>query len=406
MPLTHRWTGRAEADLLARLRLQCYGLSQAELPKFHASVMDDSRCPDGEFLVVEDSGRPVGTAASLAMTMFHRGAAFPTHGVAYVGTVRTDRRKASTGTKEPGIATVVMNQTVQRGRDRGDVVTALIPFRASYYEHFGYGQAERQATWRIPTALLPAGDTGRFLPYEASMLAGLKALRRRIAEGGSCDFDRPDTQWATVLKRAEAGFFYVDVQGGEPRGWAHFNVELEAGVQVARVLDWGAATHAEFLRLLHQMGSWKDQYARVYISVPVDMPLNRFLRESQLPHRPVAHAHASVELSTRTQIRVLDHRRFLEALRLPVGAAGETVVSIAETEGHESRLLVRSEGGRLAVSASRATPTFTTTDRVWSSIASGDLAASHAVRHGLASGNGAGLDVLSVGPKPYTHEFF
>lgn len=406
MGLTHRWTGRNEAELLARVRLQCYGLSQAELPKFLSSVTDDERCRDGEFLLVEDGGRAVGTAASLSMTMFHRGAAFPTHGVAYVGTIRTERRKATGGADGVGVATVVMNETVKRGRDRGDVVTALIPFRSSYYEKFGYGQVERQATWCVPTSLLPSGDTGRFVSYEPALLPGLKKLRRRIAEAGACDFDRPDSQWTSVLKKADAGFMYVDVEDGAPRGWLYFLVELEAGVQVARVMDWGAATHADFARLLRQMGSWKDQYARAYITTSAETPLNRFLRESQMPHRPVAHVHPTAEFNTRTQVRILDHKRFLESLRVPELVRGEAVVSVAETEGHASVFLVRAGGGRIEVAPTGMTPTFSTTDRVWASVATGDLPASAAVRNGLAAGDGGVLDVLAMGPRPFTHEFF
>ena len=41
------------------------------------------------------------------------------------------------------------------------------------------------------------------------------------------------------------------------------------------------------------------------------------LRESQLPHRAVEHAVPRLQTITRMQVRVLDHKRFLEALRLP-----------------------------------------------------------------------------------------
>ena len=38
------------------------------------------------------------------------------------------------------------------------------------------------------------------------------------------------------------------------------------------------------------------------------------VRETQLPHRLVNHAHAEARLETRMQVRILDHKRFLAAL--------------------------------------------------------------------------------------------
>jgi hypothetical protein len=53
---------------------------------------------------------------------------------------------------------------------------------------------------------------------------------------------------------------------------------------------------------------------------------------------------------------------------------------------------------------------FECSDRHWAAIATGDLAASEAVRWGWARENTAGaaalLDVLAVGPVPFCREYF
>jgi hypothetical protein len=41
------------------------------------------------------------------------------------------------------------------------------------------------------------------------------------------------------------------------------------------------------------------------------------LRESQLPHRLVEHAVAKLTPITRCQLRILDHKRFLESVKWP-----------------------------------------------------------------------------------------
>lgn len=402
MALTHRWTGRTDADLIGAVRMHCYASSLTELPKFIASVTDDVRGRDGEFLLVERDGRAVGTATSLHLTMHLRGVPMPCHGVAYVGAIRTERRKAATGSGELGVATTVMHETLKRGRDRGDIVSALMPFRASYYEHFGYGLVERQAQWSIPVGLLPTGDAGNFAPYTTDHFPALVQLRQRIATTGHCDVERPEGEWRRIITRAEAGFLFVDPAGA----WVWLNTEFDAGVAVGRIIDWGAVDTDAFVRILRLLGSLKDQYARFILLTQADFPVNRLLRESQVPHRPVAHSTASLTVCTRMQMRILDHKRFLETLPWPTTAKGEAVLSIRESEGHESRLALRVEAGRAEAKATTMSPTFTTHDKTYAGIITGDMPASTALRFGLAEGTPDLLDTLATGPKPYTYDGF
>lgn len=403
MALTHRWTGRSETDLIARVRLHCYGAAQTELPRFVESVTDDPRVADGDFLVLERDGRAVGTTASMDLTMHTRGASLPCQGVAYVGAVRTARRRAG-GQKdsEEGVATAAMRLTLDRAREKGQVVSALMPFRASYYERFGYGIVEHQCRWTLPTAVLPGGDAGDFQPYEDHMLPGLVALRNRSAARGNCDFDRPEGEWRNIVRRAESGFLFVD----EGRAWAWVNTEKESGVVVGRVMNWGVEGPAEFAKLLRFLGTMKDQYARFYIVTPTDWPVNLLLKETQVPHRPVAHVTAESAVFTRMMLRVLDHVQFLEAIRWPREAKGRAVVSIREAEGHESRVQVSVEAGRGSAGSTQQAATFTTTDRTYAAIATGLISATDAVRYGLAEGDPALLDTLHGGPKPFSFEYF
>lgn len=401
MALKHWWTGRNEAEKIAWVRLHCYGGAATDMPKFMASATDDVRAHDGDFLLAERDGKLVGTATSLHLHTHIHGAAMGVHGVAYVGAVRTERRRASIP-GEAGVATVVMQESVRMGRERGDMVSALMPFRASYYEHFGYGLMEHMAAWTIPAGVLPSGDAGNFVAFEDRHLAGLVSLRQKISAGGHCDIERPEGEWRRVLKRAEGGFLFVD----EGKGWLWLNTESEGGVMVGKVMDWGAPDAAAFLRLLRMLGSLKDQYSKFYLTTPTDWPVNMLLRESQVPHRPAAHATASLTQCTRMQMRVLDHKRFLEAIHWPGGAKGEMVLAVKECEGHESRLAVRVEGGRAEVRASTATPTYVISDRTYAGVVTGDITASTAVRFGLAEGNGALLDTLAMGRKPFSFDGF
>src|SRR6185503_13598429 len=102
----------------------------------------------GDYLLADRDGEAVGTTTALSMTIWVRGAALPCQGVAYVGTIKTHRRGGANG--EKGVATQLMFETLRRARERREVVSALMPFRASFYEHFGYGLIERRHEWLVP----------------------------------------------------------------------------------------------------------------------------------------------------------------------------------------------------------------------------------------------------------------
>src|SRR5262249_41634349 len=138
---------------IAEARLFSYTTATKDRELYVKSLHEDKR--PAEYLLAERDGRAVGTATSLAMSMWVRGARLPCQGVAWVGTIKTHRRRTD---GEKGIASAIMQQMVQRAREQGCVVSALMPFRASFYEHFGYGVVERRNEWTIPLGILPKGD--------------------------------------------------------------------------------------------------------------------------------------------------------------------------------------------------------------------------------------------------------
>ena len=109
------------------------------------------------------------------------------------------------------------------------------------------------------------------------------------------------------------------------------------------------------------------------------------------------------------QIRILDPRKFLESIHWPIATRGRAVVEVAECEGNVSRFSVEVEGGRAKVADAPGGGDLQCPDRVWAAVATGDLAASDAVRWGLARSSGAGaevLDALSAGQRPFCRESF
>jgi len=406
MGLERRWVGTEELSRVAETRMLCYAGGRSELPAVIERAQNDYRAKGGEFLLIERDGRPVGTSTSYSFTMFARGAAIPAQGVGWVGTVRTERRKSGTG--EPGIATIVMQETLRRARERGDLVSALMPFRASYYEHFGYGLVERRCDWTIPLNLLPSGSTDGLRFYEPGDFDELLACRNRIAANGQCDFVRSAALMEQLLQKGDEGFVIVDrpENQGPVRGWMTLFTVPKDGHKYVKIGDRGSDDSAGLVRQLRMLGTLKDQYFGAMLTMPADFQLNRLLKESQLPHRPVEHSIPQVSYYTRMQIRILDHRKFLEALHLPLTIRGALTVEVQECEGSLSRFRMEIDSGQVTVKPATDDPTFRCADTTWASIVCGDLTGSAAVRTGIAEGDGALLDVFSAGAAPFTSEHF
>ena len=401
-----RWVGSGDLDRVALCRLRCYAPADNKRAEYAARLRDDPRAGPGDYLLAEaDGGEAVGTATHLSMHAWVRGGRVPMQGVAWVGAIKTARRR---GGGSSGVATAVMREVVRRGRDGGFACSALMPFRASYYEHFGYGVVERRHEWTVPMSVLPNGDCDGMRFYRDGDRAARAECLLRANRSGQCDPERAEGHWRTIdAGPAGEGLQVVDPdEGGGLRGYLFLVHQHVDGRDVLKVVESVYDSPAALRRQLCFLGTLRDQYASAQLTLPADVPLNWLLREAQLPHRPVNHATAECRPYTRMQLRVLDHAAFLSAMAWPAGAAGRAVVSVAESEGHESRFAVDVEGGRATVTPSAATATFACADRVWAAVASGDVSASDAVRWGLADGVAGVLDELARGPVPFSHEYF
>lgn len=419
MALTLQWVGQDQKDRVAEARMRCYAGSSNQIERFKETMVREEAAGAAEYLLAERDGRAVGTTTGWALNMWVRGSRVSCQGVAYVGTIKTERRKGPepvAGGRPPagnsGVATELMRQTVQRARDRGLVTTALMPFRASFYEHFGYGLVERRSEWTVPLSVLPGGDFRGIRFYEPADLPEMKRLRQQTVECGQCDIERLDAWWDQFIQGTENGFVAVDQPGGAGpvRSWLYYTNAQVNGRDIVRVNDIGFDSIDSFRRQLHFLGSLRDQYWGAAITLPVDWPLNWMLKERQVPHRQVNHPTAELKQLTRMQVRVLDHHRFLEGMKLPAEARGEVVVAVHEVEGHVSKFQLRVEAGHVVVHASDASPQVECTDRVWAAIACGDLRAGEAARLGLIEANDpraiATLDWLAAGPVPFCQEYF
>ncbi|HEY1684684.1 MAG TPA: GNAT family N-acetyltransferase [Tepidisphaeraceae bacterium] len=408
MALEFHWLGEESQERVVKVRLRSFGAGSKEKQRFADATRTPIEPMEREFLVASHDGEDVGTTCSIDLNMWIAGAAVPCQGVGYVGTIKTQRRGAG---GEKGLASQMMWQTIARARERGRWVTALMPFRASYYEHFGYGVMEHRHEWTVPMGLFPSGPCAGFRFLEESDLPALMGCRNKIARKGQCDIERPENVWQGLLKRWEDGFVFIDRPDAQRpvHSWMALTPEIIEKKPGVRVNQMGFDSMESLRRQLYFLSSLQDQHLTAILSLPSDLPLNLLLKESLVPLMYSSHKVATARRNTRMMMKILDNPKLLSAMRWPADAKGSAVVRVAMADGSSETLKIDVQNGKGSAVATSLSPQFECPERLWTAIIFGDLSAMQAVRFGLVSGEEkavALLETLSGGPKPYCLEYF
>ncbi len=97
-------------------------------------------------LLAEEDGVPLADATAIPMRQNVRGTVYPMAGVAGVATLPLARRR--------GYARALVTQLLGQMREAGHVVSALYPFRPSFYQRFGYVGLPKPRTVKFSPACL------------------------------------------------------------------------------------------------------------------------------------------------------------------------------------------------------------------------------------------------------------
>jgi predicted acetyltransferase len=403
MSLTLKWVGKEAAEVVGQTRALCYAPATREAPEFQQRLANDARVTGDDLLIAHRDGTPVGTTTSYSMTMWIRGQSFPCQGVAWVGTVKTHRRSG-------GVASSLMGETLRKARERGQVISALMPFRASFYEHFGYGLVERRNTWTIPLSVLPTEPMGQF-----SFITGADDARRdcwqHMVQNGQCQIERDDGAWSHWITNEGESYVVADQPKNEPmRSWFVWSQQQQNGKEILSVNHLAYDSLESLRRGLSFFATLKDQYWAVKLNLPADLQLFRLFKETQVPLRPTNHETAETKYFTRMQARVLDHARLINGLRLPDDVRGQATVAIHETEGTTTTLRIEFAGGRGNAAPTTARADIECADKQWAAIVLGDLSATRAAELGLIKPHSPQalrlLDAFAAGPAPFCSEYF
>ncbi|MFC0097617.1 enhanced intracellular survival protein Eis [Micromonospora marina] len=241
---------------------------------FEASPMDASRTDQfraylpynagNTTLVAEENGVTAAAASAIPMRQNLRGAVLPMAGVAGVATHPLARRR--------GHVRTLMQQLLDGMRDEGHQLTALHPFRASFYERFGYiGLPRRRTAIFSPADLAPLlrADLPDELVWER-IGAGYprwrayteRCLRERHGFAVFPDFR------AVGLRDRDDRWLLSVVRGGETVGAVTYRIDDHAGTLFADdLLADDAYARASVLQFFARH---VDQVARISVQVTPD----------------------------------------------------------------------------------------------------------------------------------------
>lgn len=407
MSVKLNWVSRDQVDRLARIRWQCFGSREADYPSVLLRTRT-GRHEDADACIATQDGLDVGTATGLSLQMHLRGKRIATQGVAWVGTAKSHRRR---GSHDRGVASQLLDALVDQARSRQQPASALMPFRVSFYEHFGFGLVERHHVWSVPTSLLPSDPDARWRYGSKSDVPAMLACRAQQVQNGACDVETDEpalAEWFASL--TDDTQFFVDDRQGRIVAYTWLRTIAEGEQTIVQLAQpaWGSMDGLH--SVLSLLGSLKDQYAIARLALPTDLPVNWLLRERQIPHRRVEHLAPKCTVLSRMQVNVIDPVEFLQGQSLSRAVKQSVVVEVTNYRQEKQKFSLDFSAGIIDAKPSDASADLQTSDVTFSSIACGELRASTARMLGLIDladpGKLSSLDVLADGPAPFCYEYF
>lgn len=266
--------------------------------------------------LAELDGVPAGAFRAYRFILHLHGRRWPTLGLAAVAVSPSFRRR--------GIGRWMCRQALQVGRNRGDLLSALFPFRVSFYAGLGYALAGSLHRYRFPLEDLPVGPgwervqwvpRGEYLP--------LREVYGRVAARSNGLLDRTERMWGFLHRERYSAHVYLDA-AGQPRGYLVACFRRGRSGTVLRVKELVAEDEAAYEGLLGWVAAQRDQASECVLDT---LPSEGFHRRLAHPRRPRSRSARDLWFESATllrgpMLRVLDPPGVLAACGAPEGGEG------------------------------------------------------------------------------------
>lgn len=362
------------AEVETVLKMRRYAFSDTSQEPLAADEIT-SALPE-EILAVFDEGVLVASLHCFTAPQSIRGILKPMGGVAAVATDPEKRNR--------GYARAMMKAALAEMAARGDAVSMLMPFRETFYAHYGYVMANANLTVKVPIASMQYAREDRAVKdytYERlDIIAGREEIQRFMRNAGARQrhglvlYDgMPAGMWAAWHGKSQ---IVAALKGGEARAMARYRKTgyLETGeifVADAYWTDPEART-----ALLAFFAAHRDQVAAAKFQVPFEKEFHQWFRD--LPFG------FGVEIrGIPWMVRVLEPAAAISGL--PATMAGEVSLELSddEIETNNGVFAIRSGGGTLS-GARGGKPAFRIDIRGLSALVYGTMEPAEVVYRGWA----------------------
>ncbi|NMO53266.1 GNAT family N-acetyltransferase [Actinoplanes sp. TBRC 11911] len=332
-------------------------------------------------LIAEEEGRALAGVAALRMQQNVRGMVHDMAGVASVSSHPSARRQ--------GLVRGLLERLLRQMREEGCAVTALYPFRSSFYARFGYVGIPRHriATFKpeglahLVRADLP-GEVER-LPMRDAFDEWDKLTRRLLTERhGFAVYDetrtaefRDDKRWVAIAR-----------SGGEVVGALRYRIDQYGGDLVASDLLYSGPMGRALI--LQYLARHVDQVGRVVMLLSSDEVPELWGTDFEV----TTEGRVSFPRNGSPMVRALN----MTALSgTPVGS-GAVTIHIPDDEFIGGTWHLSGDDGRLSVAKGSATPQATLTAAGFSALLYGVLDPVEVVTRGLGELTNEGVQPLTT----------
>jgi predicted acetyltransferase len=263
--------------------------------------------------LAELEGVPAGAFRAYRFTLHLHGRRWPTLGLAAVAVSPSFRRR--------GIGRWMCREALRVGRERGDLLSALFPFRVSFYAGLGYALAGSLHRYRFPLHDLPVGpgwERVRWMPRGED--AVLREVYARVAARSNGLLERTERMWGFLNRERYSAHVYVDDRG-RARGYLVAAFRRGRTGTVLGVKELVAEDQDAYEGLLGWIAAQRDQAAEGVLDT---LPSEGFHRRLAHPRRPRTRASRGLWFESATllrgpMLRVLDPPGVLAACGAGVG---------------------------------------------------------------------------------------
>jgi predicted acetyltransferase len=414
-PLEYRFAGTDDVPVVARLLAHSFPAIHAQPQEWWEQNLATpwyGGTPETTLLVGELGGRIVAACQLHPMQQWIGGEAFAMCGIGSVGISPVHRRRH--------YGAALVTEALRIARERGDIVSALYPFRSTFYRNLGWGQADEAQQFHIEPQLLP--DSPERVRVELletdDARADALSLYGEWCRTQTGQLERNASLWSRICEERDQVLAGYRNEDGRLEGYALalYRTEVGSATRFLEVDELVWTTPAARRGLYGWLGSMGDQWRGVVLRALPSHRLADWISEPRLPRgsAPVWRLWApAATLMMGTMFRLLHVERAWTQRRIERGGtAFSAIIDVADAQlpDNSGTWRLRFEDGRVLVEKAAREPDVRTDISTLSRIFIGALPASAAHTAGLLECSRTELlprlDAVLALPEPWTFDRF